>query len=453
MIMRLPPVITLNRLKLPDALTTLPIKLILIALVLLLSALPALAADIIVDADDTCSFADAWLSARYNANQGGCVATGTYGDDTIILEKDVSGGNLSHYQATAGDNRSLGNLTVEGQGHTYTMTANNGLHFSLATPVGAWITINNLTLTRAAETGVSPLGGSINAVGSSTHVANVAVNNSIFYSNHTSAEGGVINVAHGNVVINKSVFYNNRSDGEGSAFHVDVGGSVTVTNSVIYNNQGRGVIAVARQPNAHDITLRHVTMFNNSSDRGAIYVVEFTAMRDLTVRNSILHNNGRGCNIASGSDVRTVTISDSSIEGDSTTHCQPPDAPLDIMLETPMNELNYLYPPVGSPAIDAVPCLMDVTDDIRGVSRPQGDNCDMGANEYQPLVAIITAKEDEDNELLWHFDASASTGRITEYEWEFGDGSTGMGKTTMHRYRSGGHLWGVFDSLQRERRK
>ena len=37
----------------------------------------------------------------------------------------------------------------------------------------------------------------------------------------------------------------------------------------------------------------------------------------------------------------------------------------------------------GSPAIDAGSCASDAADDQRGVARPQGDGCDIGAFEYE----------------------------------------------------------------------
>ncbi|NIO68304.1 MAG: hypothetical protein GTN71_04430, partial [Anaerolineae bacterium] len=36
----------------------------------------------------------------------------------------------------------------------------------------------------------------------------------------------------------------------------------------------------------------------------------------------------------------------------------------------------------GSPAIDKGTCVAGITTDQRGVTRPQGDDCDMGAYEY-----------------------------------------------------------------------
>ena len=44
----------------------------------------------------------------------------------------------------------------------------------------------------------------------------------------------------------------------------------------------------------------------------------------------------------------------------------------------------WLYPlPENSPAVDAGLCVAGITTDQRGVTRPQGNGCDIGAYEWQ----------------------------------------------------------------------
>jgi diaminopropionate ammonia-lyase len=46
-----------------------------------------------------------------------------------------------------------------------------------------------------------------------------------------------------------------------------------------------------------------------------------------------------------------------------------------------------IYPlRTGSPAIDAGTCIPDIETDQRGLNRPQGDSCDIGAYEWQAVV-------------------------------------------------------------------
>jgi len=102
----------------------------------------------------------------------------------------------------------------------------------------------------------------------------------------------------------------------------------------------------------------------------------------------------------------------------------------------------------GSSAIDAgLDALPDGTvicpaTDQRGVARPQGAHCDIGAFEYVPppianpggpyLGAINTAIA---------FDGSASSsadGDPLTYAWDFGDGTTGAGAQPTHSYAAAG---------------
>jgi len=44
----------------------------------------------------------------------------------------------------------------------------------------------------------------------------------------------------------------------------------------------------------------------------------------------------------------------------------------------------------GSPAIDAGACVAGITTDQRGVSRPSGDGCDIGAYEFPVAPTSVT---------------------------------------------------------------
>jgi PKD repeat protein len=60
------------------------------------------------------------------------------------------------------------------------------------------------------------------------------------------------------------------------------------------------------------------------------------------------------------------------------------------------------------------------------------------ANCSSPCPAPVAAFSSSDTYLSVDFDATASTGTGLTYDWDFGDGNTGMGDLTTHLYGAGG---------------
>ena len=367
------------------------VKLIVVALLLLLPALPALAHEIVVDAAGTCSFPDAFASANNDDNRGGCtrVDDGNGSNDTIILEKNVSSGGLV-MSATASLNR--GNITIEGKGYTYTMNVNHDRHFDVGRNR---LTINNLILTRAENTGRAGVGGSINLSGTSVTIpASLVVNDSVFHGNLAWDEGGAINVGpHKEATINRTVFYNNTSNKVGSAISLEDKAHLIVSNSSFYNNNGKGVIAphdgTGGPPD--EITLRHVTIFGNSGSGGGLRFA--TAASKLEMSNSIdVSNAGGACQLTATLPTDT-TLRNNIVGSSSTQNCKDGANTVvaDPMLPNAagVTTLLHLIPQAGSPAIDAISAadceaVFGTADkrDVRGTARPQNGKCDIGAYEY-----------------------------------------------------------------------
>ena len=113
----------------------------------------------------------------------------------------------------------------------------------------------------------------------------------------------------------------------------------------------------------------------------------------------------------------------------------------------------------GSPAIDVidVPGIGDPLEgrcggsgelsyDQRGIARPQGPRCDIGAFETIgdpniPPVADIGGPYTGTAGAPTAFDGGDSVdpdGAVVSYDWDFGDGSTGSGPMTSHTYLSAG---------------
>ena len=355
-------------------------KLVILALILLLPAIPALAADITVDAAGTCSFDNAWTAAKNNSDTGGCVGVGTYGDDTIILEKDVTGRDKA-----TGATR----VTVDGQGNKYTVARNCcGIHFNVET--NGSLTVKNLELTNGG--GVTE-GGSIQVSG------HLTVSDSIFHGNEATYGGAIHADPQVGIVVNRSVFYNNSAGslGHGSAISIGDQARATITNSVFYNNRGVSVISTfyaATNQQATDLILRHVTLYRNKNQGGTVsttFSLGVFPSNKLEISNSILWGNSGNRNpdcYFAGTESPNVTMRNNII-GNGVAFCQAGLVTSADPLLPGVGDGNTFVPLVpagGSPAIDAAFCLPEVTQDFRGTPRPQGRQCDIGAYEvfFQP---------------------------------------------------------------------
>jgi hypothetical protein len=101
----------------------------------------------------------------------------------------------------------------------------------------------------------------------------------------------------------------------------------------------------------------------------------------------------------------------------------------------------------GSIAIDSADAVYCPATDQRGVVRPQGDGCDIGAYEYEIVnqPPLSNAGEDQvgDEGDVVTLDGSGSSDAdgvedIVSYEWDFGDGGTGSRVTVEHVYADDG---------------
>jgi len=87
-----------------------------------------------------------------------------------------------------------------------------------------------------------------------------------------------------------------------------------------------------------------------------------------------------------------------------------------------------------SPCIDAGIADAAVVIDIDGDPRPQGDEYDIGADEYGPLTCNFRAEPVSGTvPLTVHF-TDQSAGYITHWLWEFGDGLTSTEQNPSHTY-------------------
>jgi CSLREA domain-containing protein len=188
------------------------------------------------------------------------------------------------------------------------------------------------------------------------------------------------------------------------------GGSLSVTNSTLYSNsagRGGGPDGNGGDGGAVDVTNGASSLLDVTADRnqagagvggypdglgGGIYVQSANSGENMIVQNTIVAASRRGGNCA-GSSPQTITDGGHDLSFPDTT-CPGINAdPKFLTFNDYGGPTETLGLAAGSPAIDQVPPTgagCPATDQ-RGVQRPQGSACDIGAFEFAtPQITITT---------------------------------------------------------------
>ncbi len=228
-------------------------------------------------------------------------------------------------------------------------------------------------------------GGGLYNSGTMTLTTNITVSaNAGLY-----AGGGIFNDSGGMLTLSNSAVISNTTGG--AAGGVANKGRITLSNITVHANRAEG--SGGGVGNETTMTLTNVTVSNNTSDTGTgsgVYNVSGT----LTLKNTLVADNtGNNC---SGS----MTSAGHNLDSSNT--CGFNTALGDLVNTNPLlgplqdnggaTLTRALLP--GSPAIDAGDNSGCPATDQRGVSRPQGLRCDIGAYEaaaasfmlYLPLI-------------------------------------------------------------------
>ena len=424
------------------------------ALIFLAQGQVAHAATITVDtpddelnSDGDCSLREAIQAANTDAVVDACTAGS--GADTINVPAGtytLSMAGANEDANASGDLDITGALTITGAGAGNTIVEwplGGGLdrvfHILGAPPV----TINGLTIqhgsvTDSAGGGIFVVPGATLTLESSTVRDNTSVASSgpfpgfsfgggIFNQgtltvtnvnviiNKADASGGILNDTIGTLTVNSSTVRGNSNSGITNLNTATInnttvsgnigqdgagilnGGPLTVNNSTISGNvasfRGGGIFTSA----GGTLTLNNTTVSGNSAPSGSgIFIVPTAPIP--TLKNTIVANNTPG-----GDCSGSITSADHNLDSDNTCSLiQSNDLP---NTTTPL--LGALDPnggptethalSAGSPAIDAGnPATpgsggnaCEATDQ-RGVARPKGTNCDIGAFELEPGSCTVT---------------------------------------------------------------
>jgi CSLREA domain-containing protein len=271
-------------------------------------------------------------------------------------------------------NSALTLTSVTVSGNTTTSNASGGGIYNLGTA-----TLNNVTL--SGNTANGGLGGGLENEGTAT-LTNVTISGN---SVPGGSGGGIANYIAGQLMLTNVTLTGNSTPNTGGG--ISNYGTATLTNVTISNNQASvgGGIANGYAGPAGTISLLNATVYGNLGTTPANLL---NAAGTVQLKNTIVA-------AAAGNPTANCQgpITSQGYNVDSSNTCGLSTANGDQINTNPqLGPLGNNGGPTqthallsGSPAIDAVQsgCPPPSTDQ-RGVSRPQGARCDVGAYEAQP---------------------------------------------------------------------
>ena len=318
-----------------------------------------------------------------------------------IVLTDCTGGGAIERTAAVTDP-----VTVDGHGHTVLQTCADNVFLQEGSGL---FTVQNLTITGGHASGN---GGGIFAAGPLT------LQSTTISGNRANAAGGGI-ASQGLITMTRSTVVSNVSSGVGGGVSIGPASpGLTMTDSTVSNNVGGGIATV---PNAQQVSVTAVnsTITGNTNGGSSLGSGIFSAGSTKLVYTTVARNvagdfgnidtatleafgsvvaesNGTG-NCLAATTSHGYNYSDDDLCGftastDRENAADPQLGPL----AANGGPTPTLLPEPGSPLIDAIPvgsCQADgaagITNDQRGVTRPQGPGCDIGAVEVEVPVPPV----------------------------------------------------------------
>jgi hypothetical protein len=348
-----------------------------------------------------CPFLPRETGGSGHGHERGRAAAAFATDTQIDIEADITltdctgGGSVERAAAVTDP------VTVYGHGNTVSQTCTDNVFDQDGSGL---MTVRDLTITGGHASGN---GGGIFAASALTVI------NTTIANNRANAAGGAIG-SQGLVTLVGSTVDSNVSSGVGGGISLGPDSpGVILTRSTVSNNVGSGI---GTEPNTPDVSVTVVnsTITGNTNGPGSLgggifsagsttlvyatlvgnTAANFGNLDTTTLESfgSVIAGRGGGGNCLPG----TTTSHGYNFSDDDTckftdpTDRQDAGDPLLGPLADNGGPTRTLLPQPGSPLIDVIPpasCQSDgaagITTDQRGVARPQGPGCDIGAVEVE----------------------------------------------------------------------
>ena len=273
---------------------------------------------------------------------------------TLTLSKNVTinGAALASQITISGDsdNNGTGNVRV------------------LLINTGVTVTLDSLVITK----GINSSGGGIRSSGMLT------VTNSTFSGNSSGGGGGIFN-SGGTLTVTNSTFSGNSVTG-GAGGGIRSSGTLMVTNSTFSGNSatGRGG---GIEHNTGTLTVTNSTFSGNSASTGGSI---FTNGGTIHYANTIIANSPSGGDCVNTGTI--VTNTNNLVEDNTCSPSLSGDPNLGSLASNggPTQTIALLPGSIAINAGDNTTCTVSPISNLdqRGIARPNGPHCDIGAYEY-----------------------------------------------------------------------
>ncbi|MCX7562117.1 hypothetical protein OS176_00940 [Xanthomonadaceae bacterium XH05] len=307
-------------------------------------------------------------------------AGGTAGERDPGVFPTILSGDLG------GDDLGEGGIT----GHYSLARGDNSFHVVTVDAPGGQVALDGLVISAGQAGGSS--GGRDLGAGILQRAGSVSVLRSRLLGHH-AYRGGAVYVAAGDLSLVDSEVAGNYAVEHGGAVYAGAGEAPptqVVMDQVTVSGNAAGMQGGALYAGDGSLSdLHYVTITGNDAPAGAGF--QQVGGHAMLMASVVAQNTGGDCSRVSGELVVEFTlVGDGSCEVQAGTYGNlVGEARLQALGANGGPTRTHLPRP-DSPLLDAVPCApAPGFTDQRGVSRPQGDACDMGAVEREVLVADL----------------------------------------------------------------
>jgi hypothetical protein len=284
-------------------------------------------------------------------------------------------------------NKATGSVTITGAGARSTTIDAAGLGDRVLQVFAGTATVSGFTITGGSTPSGEQGGGIVND-------ATVTVTNSTFTGNTATGSsngdgGGIANPDATSMTLVGDTFTNNTAGEFGGGVDID-SGTASITNTTIVGNVGPGDGGGLDIDTGAAVSFVNDTITNNtaaSGNGGGVWVEG----SNVSFLNTIVANNTGSTSGVTDCNDTTATDNGHNLQGTptcftSTTNGDITGNPVLGPLHNNGGQTDTEALLAGSPAINAGTNSGCPATDQRGVTRPQGPRCDIGAYEATPPI-------------------------------------------------------------------